>query len=78
MIKICPIILHIALVLVFLYGCIKDPAGPDDPPLDKTVTEYTYQIITSYPHDVNAFTQGLVYHDGFFMKAGVLPMMVPN
>jgi glutamine cyclotransferase len=27
-------------------------------------SDYTYQIINSYPHDRNAFTQGLVYEDG--------------
>ena len=27
-------------------------------------SDYTYQIINSYPHDRNAFTQGLVYKDG--------------
>jgi glutamine cyclotransferase len=31
-------------------------------------TEYTYTVIHSYPHDQNAFTQGLVYHDGFFYE----------
>jgi glutamine cyclotransferase len=25
---------------------------------------YTYQIINTYPHDTNAFTQGLVFHQG--------------
>ncbi|MFN8439808.1 MAG: glutaminyl-peptide cyclotransferase [Caldilineaceae bacterium] len=28
------------------------------------ITTYTYQVIKSYPHDPNAFTQGLVYLDG--------------
>lgn len=29
---------------------------------------YTYQIVNSYPHDANAFTQGLVYVDGGFYE----------
>ena len=28
------------------------------------VTNYTYEIIKTYPHDPAAFTQGLVYHQG--------------
>lgn len=30
---------------------------------------YGYQIINSYPHDTNAFTQGLVFHDGFLYES---------
>jgi glutamine cyclotransferase len=28
-----------------------------------------YRVIASYPHDVRAFTQGLVYRDGFFYES---------
>jgi len=29
---------------------------------------YTYEVVEAYPHDENAFTQGLVYHDGFLYE----------
>jgi glutamine cyclotransferase len=29
---------------------------------------YGYQVVRSYPHDPQAFTQGLVYHDGFLYE----------
>src|SRR5438874_3143235 len=29
---------------------------------------YGYQVVRSYPHDPNAFTQGLQYVDGFFYE----------
>ncbi|MCJ7557796.1 MAG: glutaminyl-peptide cyclotransferase, partial [Gammaproteobacteria bacterium] len=32
-------------------------------PLD-TVPVYTYKVVNTYPHDPNAFTQGLVFKDG--------------
>jgi len=32
------------------------------------VPEYTYKVVHTYPHDPSAFTQGLVYHDGFFYE----------
>lgn len=35
---------------------IQRPAPP--------VPTYTYEVVRSYPHDRNAFTQGLIYRDG--------------
>ncbi len=29
-----------------------------------TITHYSYTIVNTYPHDSNAFTEGLVYSDG--------------
>jgi len=34
------------------------------PPPDVTETEHTYTVVDTFPHDPEAFTQGLVYHDG--------------
>jgi glutaminyl-peptide cyclotransferase len=30
---------------------------------------YTYTVVNSYPHDINAYTQGLVYDDGFLYES---------
>ena len=32
------------------------------------VPTYTYEVVRSYPHDPNAFTQGLIYRDGFLYE----------
>lgn len=32
------------------------------------VPEYTYKIVNTFPHDPQAYTQGLVYNDGFFYE----------
>jgi glutaminyl-peptide cyclotransferase len=32
------------------------------------VPEYTFKIIQTFPHDSNAFTQGLAYRDGFLYE----------
>ncbi|MGA1870110.1 MAG: glutaminyl-peptide cyclotransferase [bacterium] len=37
------------------------------PPLD-AIPEYTYVVITTYPHDPTAFTQGLVFDNGFLYE----------
>ena len=36
----------------------------NDKPVDTTPVNYTYEVINVYPHDSNAFTQGLVIEDG--------------
>ena len=33
-----------------------------------TIVLYTYEIINIYPHDATAFTQGLIYHNGFLYE----------
>src|SRR3984885_14164556 len=30
--------------------------------------EYTFKIVRTFPHDSNAFTQGLAYRDGFLYE----------
>lgn len=34
----------------------------------KPAPQYTFKIVHVYPHDSEAFTQGLVYHDGFLYE----------
>lgn len=36
--------------------------------LSAKVPEYTYEIVNTYPHDAGAFTQGLIYHNGFLYE----------
>ena len=42
-------------------GQSSHPVGPHTP-------EYTFKIVRVFPHDPSAFTQGLVYHDGFLYE----------
>lgn len=35
---------------------------------DITPVSYRYRVVKSYPHDRRAYTQGLVYHKGFFYE----------
>lgn len=32
------------------------------------VTRYGYRVVNSYPSDISAFTQGLVFHEGFLYR----------
>ncbi len=37
-------------------------------PLQQTPLDYTYEIVEVYPHDQDAFTQGLAFLDGFLFE----------
>ncbi len=39
------------------------------PTATPTVSNYTYSIINTYPHDINAYTEGLFYADGFLYES---------
>lgn len=43
-------------------------AAGDTAVAPSAIPHYTYRIINTYPHDPNAFTQGLVYEDGIFYE----------
>jgi glutaminyl-peptide cyclotransferase len=46
------------------------PAWMDTKPVvEPNSPVYGYRIVNSYPHDVNAFTQGLIFHDGFLYES---------
>jgi len=50
-----------ASILVFLNN--------NKPSANSVVAHYTYTIVGTYPHDPNAFTEGLVYSDGFLYES---------
>ena len=56
--KILPTIPAISLLLA---ACLFPQSRPAARPAG--VPEYTYAVVNIYPHDRNAFTQGLEYHD---------------
>jgi len=45
-----------------LFGQTSHPVRSSHP------AEYTFQVIHTFPHDPNAFTQGLVFRDGFLYE----------
>ncbi|GAG39344.1 unnamed protein product, partial [marine sediment metagenome] len=50
-------LLMVGVVIVSLsYPLLTKPDEPDP--------EHAYTIVNTFPHDPEAFTQGLVYHDG--------------
>jgi glutamine cyclotransferase len=66
-------------IILFFFVAISVACGngPDKPRSNAAVTPspkssaatYTYEIVKSYPHDADSFTQGLVIHNGFFYES---------
>lgn len=56
---------------VLVTGCCGDcsaPLPPSEAAPPETVTFYTYEVLRVYPHDPEAFTQGLVFSGGFLYE----------
>ncbi len=49
-------------------GCVAPTVAYPAPPITSEIPTYSYKVINSYPHDPNAFTQGLVWEEGMFYE----------
>lgn len=67
--SVCLALVCMILLAGFAASCSHSskPTVPSVLP-DTTVTSYTYQVIHEFPHDRNAFTEGLLYEDGFLYE----------
>lgn len=54
-------------ILILISAAISGFSCENDKLADQQ-TVYTYKIINQFPHDPNAFTQGLVFDDGFLYE----------
>jgi glutamine cyclotransferase len=41
----------------------------EDKPANSVAVHYTYSVVNVYPHDSNAFTEGLVFDNGFLYES---------
>lgn len=44
------------------------PLPPSPTPGPLVVRRYSYEVVNTYPHDPDAFTQGLIFQDGIFYE----------
>jgi glutamine cyclotransferase len=56
------------LILLLSLATLNCQTNPTAAPGEKVPT-YGYEIVQVYPHDRNAFTQGLVFHEGNFLES---------
>ncbi len=42
--------------------------NPSNPDVQQSTPVFTYRVVNDYPHDPEAFTQGLIYHNGILYE----------
>lgn len=57
-------IFHILLIVLLFALVLPAPTSPFE-----ITPIYAYKIVMTYPHDRTAFTQGLIYQDGFLYES---------
>jgi len=64
---------RLILILAIALTCIQcngdTPAKRAEPPANVPAPKYGYQIVNIWPHDSNAFTQGLILQDGKLLES---------
>lgn len=79
------LVLTLSLTVVYLNGGDNSTKGhsstpspipsssnspaPSSSPVPFEVQHYTYTIVNTYPHDLTAFTEGLVYNSGYLYES---------
>jgi glutaminyl-peptide cyclotransferase len=61
-------LVHFLLPLISAQLLLLLLAQSARPPQSKPVPEYSFKVVNIFPHDPAAFTQGLVYHNGFLYE----------
>ena len=56
------------LGVICIASCSKAPTNSTNSATLDNIPVYTYKVVTSYPHDRTAFTQGLVFEDSFLYE----------
>jgi glutaminyl-peptide cyclotransferase len=57
-----------AVLAIALCGC-----GSKPPVEEPGIVDYTYRVVQTFPHDKQAFTQGLLYLDGYLYEGSGQP-----
>ena len=67
--------LLLSILLLLSTSCSNSPEASESPVDSLEVSEppaeipvYTYEVVRTYPHDPQAFTQGLLFADGFLYE----------
>src|SRR6516162_6320455 len=61
-------LLAISCILLQLLGCGKAAPPPPAKP-QANIPAYTYEVVNTWPHQRNAFTQGLLFLDGALFES---------
>src|ERR1043165_9630998 len=69
--------IRLVVVLALALSCLQCQTGANgdlppkkpEPPSNAPAARYGYQIVNMWPHDSNAFTQGLILSDGKLLES---------
>ena len=64
-----PVQIRAVLGASILLAAFVNMQADQPQPGDEPVPVYGYEIVNRYPHDMDAFTQGLIYRDGFLFES---------
>ena len=67
--KLFLLIVAIIVILIVLGASLFFIIGNNNASSRSTVIQYGYSIVNTYPHDTNAFTEGLFYSNGFLYES---------
>lgn len=59
---------HLVTALAFIPGKVKKVNTSIEILANKTPEVYNYKVVNTYPHDNNAYTQGLEFYNGYFYE----------
>jgi len=67
-VKVIFLVVFSVLAAMCIASCSKAPSNSTNSTTSDNIPVYTYKVAASYPHDRYAFTQGLVFEDGFLYE----------
>lgn len=50
-------------------GAVRQEPSPADADLAADIPEYSFEVVNTWPHDVKAFTQGLIFYDDALLES---------
>lgn len=67
--------------LIILFSCKTDKTPPknnDSQPASKPLVDISYNLTGTLPHDINSFTEGLLFYEGKLYESTGSPEEFPN
>ena len=62
-------VLALGFLCLVTFNCQNAPTAKTEKSVKQPVPVYGYEVVHVFPHDPDAFTQGLVIHDGKFIES---------
>jgi glutamine cyclotransferase len=81
-IKKCGLIVSLVILSLVVTSCETDPPKTVVPPVEvveePAIPSINFSVVNQYPHDVNSFTEGLLFHDNKLFESTGAPDNLPQ